>query len=111
MVKNCNVGHNVRMSKWMTVLAGLIKESGITKNSLHEKKVIDRNALNYMLREYESPTVTSLDKYLRAFGLTWEDWARAIRQYEEGKEVHLVHKRKPPPKRVRQKKAIVNQGA
>lgn len=71
------------MGKYREALNRIIKRSGISKNSLHNQGVIDRNILNTTLARVESPGVEAIDKYLKAFNASWHDWASVIDEIEK----------------------------
>lgn len=70
------------MSKYGEALQRIIRASGISKNSLHTKGVIDRGALNLTIAKVDNPGVESIEKYLKAFNATWHDWAVILDQIE-----------------------------
>ena len=82
------------MSKWTEILGALIHSTGISKYDLHNEGKIDRNALNTTLRQYHNPGIATIETYLTAFGLTWDDWAKGNKQYEKGKTVRVSRKKK-----------------
>lgn len=100
------------MGKWGKILNALILETGISKNSLHDEKKINRHTLNNSIRSAKSPTVASLDKYLRAFKLTWDDWALGCKLYEQGRPIKIPRLPGPQKKKARAPtEKVVKQGA
>lgn len=82
------------VSKYIKALKALISSTGIKKNALHKKGLIDRNVLNKMLKTTENPEVSSIEKYLFAYGLNWDDWAKEMKAMSEAG--HGKPKKKPP---------------
>lgn len=88
------------MSKYGEALRRIIEQSGISKNSLHNQGIINRNNLNLTISKIDSPGVEAIEKYLKAFGATWHDWARTLEEIEQelGKdEKHAPLPLKKPP--------------
>lgn len=71
------------MNKFGVALKILIDELGIRKSRLEEEGKLRRTGLNQSMHAKRAPRADKIDDYLKAFGVTWMEYARVLMQVED----------------------------
>lgn len=77
---------NHRMNKFGVALQIMIDELNLKKNRLETEGKLKRKALNQSLNAKNAPRADKIDVYLKAFGVTWLDFAKVLMRVEENWE-------------------------
>lgn len=70
------------MNKFGLALELLVKKHSISKNRLETEGKLKRSTLNQSIAGKRAPRADKIDLYLKAFNLTWNDFADALMKAE-----------------------------